>query len=92
MSTPDWQIAFPTGNLVATYRGIRIVIRRSETGNPLEIGWFIGGKEVESIPIDCNEEEAKRIGTGVVDHRIPVDEKWQQAEKKNQGSDLVDLS
>ena len=30
MSAPDWQTAFPTGNLVATYRGIRIVIKLGE--------------------------------------------------------------
>jgi hypothetical protein len=88
MSAPEWQIAFPTGNWVTTYRGVRIVIARSETGQPLEIGWFIGGQEAESIPLACDEEEAKRIGTEVVDQRTPVDEEWQQAEKKDGESDL----
>jgi hypothetical protein len=31
-----------TGSWVTTYRGIRIVIKRSVTGRPIEIGWFIG--------------------------------------------------
>ena len=59
MSNVEWQIAYPTGDLVVTYRGIRIVIKRRETGNPLEIGSYIGGKEVESIPLDCDEEKPK---------------------------------
>jgi hypothetical protein len=86
MSNVEWQIAYPTGDWVVTYRGIRIVITRSETGKPMEIGWFIGGQEAKSIPLDCGEEEAKRIGTEVVDQRISVDEEWKQAEKKNQGT------
>ena len=88
MSNVEWQIAFPTGDWVVTYRGIRIVIKRSWTGNPLEIGWYIGGKEVESIPLDCDEELAKRIGTEVVDQRIPVDEEWREAAKRDRESDL----
>jgi hypothetical protein len=83
-----WQIAIPTGNLVATYRGIRIVIKRNETGNPIESGFFINGTEVEGIPIDCDEDLAKKIGTDIVDQRIPVDERWREAEKKDQESDL----
>ena len=51
MSTADWQIAIPTGNLVATYRGIRIVIKLGETRNPIEIGWYIGGQAVESLQL-----------------------------------------
>jgi hypothetical protein len=83
MSTADWQIAIPTGNLVATYRGIRIVIKRSQTGKPLEIGWFIGGQAVESLPVECDEEWAKKLAVDVIDERIPEDELWQQAEKKD---------
>ena len=88
MSTADWQIAIPTGNLVATYRGIRIVIKRSQTGKPLEIGWFIGGQAVESLPVDCEEEWAKKLAVDVIDERIPEDEVWQQAERKDREPDL----
>jgi hypothetical protein len=45
---------------VITCRGMRIVIRRSETGNPVEIGWFIGGQVAESTPFYGDVESAKR--------------------------------
>jgi hypothetical protein len=54
----------------------------------MEIGWYIDGREAESIPLDCDEELAKEIGTQIVDQRIPVDEEWQQAEKKDREPDL----
>ena len=54
MSTAEWQIGFPTGNWVATYGGLRIVIKRSDTDRPLEIGWFINGQVAESIPVTCD--------------------------------------
>jgi hypothetical protein len=88
MSTADWQIAIPTGNLVATYRGIRIVIKLGETRNPIEIGWYIGGQAVESLPVDCDEEWAKKLAVDVIDERIPEDEVWQQAERKDREPDL----
>jgi hypothetical protein len=88
MSAPEWQIAIPTGNLVATYRGIRIVIKRSQTGNPIEIGWFINGQAAESIPVSCDLEWAKKLAVDVIDERIPLDQEWQQAEKRDQESDL----
>jgi hypothetical protein len=88
MSTADWQIAIPTGNLVATYRGIRIVIKLGETHNPIEIGWYIGGQAVESLPVDCDEEWAKKLAVDVIDERIPEDEVWQQAERKDREPDL----
>jgi hypothetical protein len=69
-------------------RGIHIVITCSDMGKHIEIGCFIGGQEAESIPLDCDEEEGKRIGTEVVDQRFSADEFWQQAEKKDQESDL----
>jgi hypothetical protein len=81
MSAPDWQIAIPTGNLVTTYRGIRIVIKLGENGNPLEIGWYIGGQVEESVPLSCDLEWAKRLAVDVIDERIPEDEVWRQAEK-----------
>jgi hypothetical protein len=88
MSAASWQLAFPTRNWVTTYRGVRIIIKRNEMARPIEIGWFIGGQEAESIPLDCDEELAKKIGTDIVDQRVPVDEEWQQAEKKDRESDL----
>jgi hypothetical protein len=59
MGAPEWQMAIPTGNLVATYRCIRIVIKRDEMGKPSEITWFIGGQEVESVSLSCDLEWAK---------------------------------
>jgi hypothetical protein len=88
MSTIEWQIAYPTGNLVATYRGIRIVIKLGETRNPIEIGWFINGQAVESVPVSCDREWPKKLAVDVSDERIPEDDVWQQAEKKDQEPDL----
>jgi hypothetical protein len=88
MSAPEWQMAIPTGNLVATYRGIRIVIKLGENGNPLEIGWYIGGQVEESVPVSCDLEWAKKMAVDVIDERIPEDEVWQQAEKKDREPDL----
>ena len=88
MSAPEWQIAFLTGNLVATYRSIRIVINLGETSNPIEMGWFIGGREVQSMRVNCPLELAKKLGVEAVNVRIPVDEEWQQAEKRDRESDL----
>jgi hypothetical protein len=88
MSAPDWQMAIPTGNLVATYRGIRIVIKLGETRNPIEIGWFINGQAVESVPVSCDREWAKKLAVDVIDERIPEDEVWQQAERKDREPDL----
>jgi hypothetical protein len=88
MSAPDWQIAIPTGNLVATYRGIRIVIKLGETRNPIEIGWYIGGQVAESIPVTCDLEWAKKLAVDVVDERIPEDAVWQQAERRDREPDL----
>ena len=79
MSAPDWQIAIPTGNWVATYRGIRIVIKLGESRNPLKIGWYINGQAVESVPLSCDLEWAKQLAIDIVDDRIPVDHEWQQA-------------
>jgi hypothetical protein len=73
MSAPEWQISFPAGSWVTTYRGVRIVIKRSVTGNPIEIGWYIGGRAVESLPVDCDEEWAKKMAVDVVDDRMSVD-------------------
>jgi hypothetical protein len=88
VSAPDWQIAIPTGNLVATYRGIRIVIKLGETRNPIEIGWYIGGQVAETIPVTCDLEWAKKLAVDVVDERIPEDAVWQQAERRDREPDL----
>jgi hypothetical protein len=37
MSRVEWQTGIPTGNHLATYRGIRVVIKLSKTGSPTEI-------------------------------------------------------
>lgn len=87
MSAGSWQIAFPTGNWVATHRGIRIVIKRSNTGDPSEITWFINGQAVESVPVSCDLEWAKKLAVDVIDERMPEDEVWQQAERKDRESD-----
>jgi hypothetical protein len=78
----------PPGTLVTTYRGIRIVIKLGENRNPLEIGWYINGQAVESVPVSCDREWAKKLAVDVVDDRIPLDQEWQQAEKRDQESDL----
>jgi hypothetical protein len=88
MSEVEWQIGVPTGNHLATYRGVRIVIKRDEKRNPLEIGWFIGGHAFKSMPVSCDLESAKTIGTAVVDSRIPRDDRWAQAEKHDRESVL----
>ena len=88
MSEVKWQIEVPTGSHSATYRGIRIVIKRVETGNPLEIGWFIGGGVAKSMPVNCDLESAKKVGMDVIHKRITVDDRWAQAEKRDWESDL----
>jgi hypothetical protein len=89
MNTAAWQIGFPSGNSATTYRGIRIVITRSATGDPIEIGWFIGGRVAESVPVSCDLEWAKKMRVDVIDERISIDEVWQEAEKKDRESDLA---
>ena len=79
---------FPDAKLGYDLQRGRVVIKRNETGKPMEIGWYINGSEAESIPLDCDEELAKEIGTQIVDQRIPVDEEWQRAEKKDREPDL----
>jgi hypothetical protein len=88
MSKSGWQKGVPTGNQLATYRGIRIVVRLDERGNPLEIGWFIGGHVAKSMPVSCDLESAKIIGTAAVDARIPLDERWAEAERRDRESEL----
>jgi len=69
MSTTEWQLGFPTGNWVATYRGFPIVIKRSDTDRSLEIGWFINGQVAESIPITCDLEWAKKLAEILSENR-----------------------
>jgi hypothetical protein len=88
MSEPEWQSGVPTGNHLATYRGIRIVVKLSPRGNPIEIGWFIGGHVAKSLPVSCDLESAKTIGTAAVDARIPIDDRWAEAEKRDRESAL----
>jgi hypothetical protein len=57
-----WKKAPKTGNWSATFRGISIVIRVDpKTRRPTEIEFFIGGRRVESAPVTCTLEIAKRI-------------------------------
>jgi hypothetical protein len=79
----DWH---PNGNHLATYRGIRVVIKLSKTGSPTEIRWYIDRLLAESTPLDCDLESAKKIGIDLADRRIPMDDRWRQAEKKDQES------
>jgi hypothetical protein len=51
-----------------------------------EIRWYIDGLLAESTPLDCDLESAKKIGIDLADRRIPMDDRWQQAEKKDQES------
>lgn len=89
MSEVEWQIGVPSGNHLATYRGIRIVIQLDEeTGKPGEIGWFIGGRVAKNLPVSCDLVSAKIIGMAVVDARIPMDERWAEAEKRDRKSVL----
>jgi hypothetical protein len=88
MREANWQIGVPTGNHLATYRGIRIVVRLDLRGNPAEIGWFIGGHVDKSLPLTCDLESAKIIGTALVDARIPIDDRWADAEKRDRESEL----
>jgi hypothetical protein len=71
MSEVEWQTEVPTGNLLATYRGIRIVVRLDSNGNPFDIGWFIGGHVGKSMPVSCDPESAKILGTAAVDASHP---------------------
>lgn len=78
----------PTGSWLTTFREIRIVLKLSQTGNPVEIRWFIEGRLAESSTIDCDLESAKKTGIIVVDQRIPTDELWLQAEKRDREFEL----
>jgi hypothetical protein len=82
MSAAAWHISFPTGSWVATHRGVRIVIKRSVSRQSGRNRLVIGGREAESLPVDCDEELAKKIGIDVVDQRISVHELWPQGGKE----------
>jgi hypothetical protein len=77
-----WQIGIPTGNLAASFRGIRMVIKLDTKGEPKEIGWFIGGVLAQSVSVDCDLENTKKLGMAVIDQKISMDERWQTAEAK----------
>ena len=82
MNESEWQISFPSGNWVITHRGIRIVITRSDTGEPSEIGWFIDGQLIESVPSHDDLKGAQDLAIDKVNHRMQTDEQWQAAEKE----------
>jgi hypothetical protein len=87
MSAVEWQTGIPTGNHLATYRGIRIVVELNVKRSPTVIGWYIEGRLAECTPVNCDLESAKKIGIAMVDQRIPTDERWQRAEMKARESD-----
>ena len=83
MSTAEWQIGFPTGNWVATYRGLPLSL--SEVTRPcrLRLAGFINGQVAESIPVTCDLEWGKKLAVDfLIDERIPEDELWSQAERR----------
>jgi hypothetical protein len=84
MSAVEWQIGVPTGKSLATHRGIRVVVKLSQTGSPIEIAWFIEGRLAESSSVDY--DLAKKVGSDAVDQR---DELWLQAEKKDREFHLM---
>jgi hypothetical protein len=88
MSEVEWQTGIPSGNHLATYRGIRIVIGCDETGKPLEITWLIGGQVQERIFADSDLETAEKNGIMVVDQRMLTDQVWQRAEKDDRESSI----
>ena len=82
--TAVWQQATKSGNWSATFRGIGIVIRVNlKTRRPTEIEFFIGGRRVESAPVTCTLEIAKRIALEVVDRQIASDAAWANAEYRH---------
>ena len=79
-----WQQATKSGNWSTTFRGISIVIRvNPKTRRPTEIEFFIGGRRVESAPVTCTLEIAKRIAQEVVDQQIAEDAAWANAEYRH---------
>jgi hypothetical protein len=88
MREVKWETGVPSGNHLATYRGIRIVITCDKTGKPVEITWFIGGRVAETMLVDSDLRSAEKTGIMVIDQRIPLDEVWQQAEKDDRDSEL----
>ena len=76
----DW---IPNGQLGCYLSRSPIVIKRSDTAMPIEIGWFINGQVAESIPVTCDLEWAKKLAVDfLIDERIPEDELWSQAERR----------
>jgi hypothetical protein len=79
-----WNQGSKTGNWSATFRGISIVIRVDpKTRRQTEIEFFIAGRRVESAPVTCNLEIAKRIALEVVDRQIAEDPAWANAEYRH---------
>jgi hypothetical protein len=79
-----WKQGSKTGNWSTSFRGIGIVIRANpKTGRPTEIEFFIGGRRVESAPVTCTVEIAKRIAPEVVDRQIGEDAAWANAEYRH---------
>jgi len=85
-----WKLGVSTGHWAATYRGIRILIKVDpKTGRANEVAWYIEGRLDIRSPLDCDLETAKKIGGAVVDQRIPLDERWLQAETRDRNAPLL---
>jgi hypothetical protein len=60
-----------------------------KTGRANEVAWYIEGRLDIRSPLDCDLETAKKIGGAVVDQRIPLDERWLQAETRDRNAPLL---
>ena len=57
----DW---IPNGQLGCYLSRSPIVIKRSDTAMPIEIGWFINGQVAESIPVMTGRGAANDFAVG----------------------------
>jgi hypothetical protein len=82
MSAVECQIEVPPRELV--YHVSRKTRTREAQSDrqSIEIAWSIEERLAESSSVDCDLDLAK-IGVDMVDQRVPMDELWLQAEKKD---------
>jgi hypothetical protein len=84
MKRTMWTQATQSGNWRTHLRGIGIVIRvKPKTRRPTEVEFFMGGRRIESAPVTCTLEIAKRIALEVVDRQIAEDAAWANAEYRH---------
>jgi hypothetical protein len=82
MSAVECQIEVPPGGLVYDVSRKTRTRGTQSDRQSIEIAWSIEERLAESSSFDCDLDSAK-IGVDVVDQRIPMDELWLQAEKKD---------